>query len=249
MKRGLDVSAAQGTIDWTAVAALGCEFAIVKACEGNKPGTDPQYQANVAGARAAGLAVGGYFFAYPLANIDPAACAREHFEASGGIGSHEGELPPALDLEWPSPDAWARWGCSAPQIRAWALAYLDAMATAWGRTPILYTYPSFWSAVGGANEPRFARYVPWIAAYPAPCTWPAAGGAAPIPRPWAQGTSGLWQFTGGAMQMPGGVPGDFDVWAGTDAEFSALLAPPSGRVVVTRVDTDLHDDAPPDADA
>src|SRR5579864_9557685 len=101
MLRGLDVSAAQGRVDWGCVAGMGCRFAIIKCKQGND-GIDPRFAENVAGAKAAGLLVGAYHFAYPLPKLDPRAQARAFFEASS-LGNRAGELPPALDLEWPAP--------------------------------------------------------------------------------------------------------------------------------------------------
>ncbi len=63
---GIDVSEHQGYIDWDAVAADGIRFAFVRAGNrGNTEGTiaaDAYYTANVTGAKAAGLAVGVYFY-------------------------------------------------------------------------------------------------------------------------------------------------------------------------------------------
>ncbi len=63
---GIDVSEHQGSIDWDAVAADGIRFAFVRAGNrGNTEGSimaDACFEANMAGAKAAGLAVGVYFY-------------------------------------------------------------------------------------------------------------------------------------------------------------------------------------------
>lgn len=63
MIKGIDVSRWQGTIDWNEVKADGIAFAIVKA-GGSDSGfyTDKNFLANVAGATAAGVHVGAYYF-------------------------------------------------------------------------------------------------------------------------------------------------------------------------------------------
>lgn len=63
---GIDVSKFQGNIDWNRVKASGINYAIIR-CGGRYSGSrglfeDPKYAANVAGASAAGLRVGIYFY-------------------------------------------------------------------------------------------------------------------------------------------------------------------------------------------
>lgn len=247
MLQGLDVSMCQGRVDWPAVYDLGCRFAFVKCSEGNKGadpvigqpefyvdhkraagvvGVDPLFDVNVARARAAGLLVGAYHFAYPLPPLagnpvrDPEQQAKFAYDLAGGLGSFDGDLPPMLDLEWPPPPDMPTWGCNAKQIRTWGLDCLDAMAGFNGCTPLLYTYPDFWHAIGGPSEPAFARYPLVMASYPVPAAWPAATAKAPTLAPWASPL--FWQITGGAMHLPGGAPADFDVFLGSAADLAAL---------------------------
>src|SRR5689334_14530013 len=118
--RGIDVSSIQGPlIDWIAVAKSGVRFAMIRCGYGNNS-ADRLFAQSAAKASAAGLKVGAYHVGFPLPE-DPAHPgrsgkdqARKHFEASGGWGSRDGELPPALDLEWPAPGTpeWLQYGCS-----------------------------------------------------------------------------------------------------------------------------------------
>ena len=61
--KGIDVSRFQGTIDWNKVKQAGVEFAIIKA-GGSDAGfyTDPCFEKNYAGAKAAGMPVGAYYY-------------------------------------------------------------------------------------------------------------------------------------------------------------------------------------------
>ena len=64
---GVDVSEHQGEIDWAAAKADGVEFAILRAGyrgygEAGRLAEDPMFRANLAGARAAGVRLGAYFF-------------------------------------------------------------------------------------------------------------------------------------------------------------------------------------------
>ena len=63
---GIDVSRYQGDIDWAQVAASGVKFAIIRAGSQNSGGPyiDPYFEQNYAGAKAAGIAVGAYIYAY-----------------------------------------------------------------------------------------------------------------------------------------------------------------------------------------
>ncbi len=63
---GVDVSRYQYAVDWNAVAASGIDFAIIRATSATNAGyyVDPYYEANVRGAKAAGLDVGVYIYSY-----------------------------------------------------------------------------------------------------------------------------------------------------------------------------------------
>jgi len=251
MLRGVDISAVQGTVSFADVKAMGCRFVICKGGEGNRPGPDPRFKEHVAGSRAAGLIPGVYQFVYPLppdgvnAGRGPVEQAQHHFDITGGFGSHDGELPPLIDAEWPEPQDWAKWGCNAAQIRGWLLAYLDEMTTlCGGRKPLVYTYPDWASHVGLASEPRFASYGLWLASYRKPATWPDDGTAFPAVAPWTNTT--FWQVSGRDMRLPNGVPVDCDVFNGGEAELANLarIPMPSG-VSPIRVDGAFSSGPPP----
>jgi lysozyme len=212
---GIDVSSAQGDLTdahWAAIAATK-SFVYAEARTGND-GNDPHFDAYVAGARSAGLVVGAYLFAYCLPDIaghpgrSPEEQAQAFFEASGGLGGTSGELPPAIDLEWPASGDWPKWGCSAAQISDWALRCAVRVETLFGRRPAIYTYPYFARAavLAGMND-----YPLWIASYRA---------APDVPLPWS--SEALWQTSGGGLVLPNGSKCDED--QATDEAYSALIA-------------------------
>lgn len=93
---GIDSSDHQGSIAWSAVAASGRGFAMIKASEGastSYPTLDAQYQ----GATAAGLTCGLYHFGDPT--LSPQINAAAFAQQVNRLGAVEGHLPPALDLE------------------------------------------------------------------------------------------------------------------------------------------------------
>jgi GH25 family lysozyme M1 (1,4-beta-N-acetylmuramidase) len=212
---GLDVSSAQGDLTdahWAAIAATK-SFVYAEARTGND-GNDTHFSRYVASAKAAGLVTGAYLFAYCLPEDSshpgrgPEDQAQAFFEASGGLGGTSGELPPAIDLEWPASGDWPKWGCSAAQISDWALRCAVRVETLFGRRPAIYTYPYFARAVvlAGLNA-----YPLWIASYRA---------APDVPLPWS--SEALWQTSGGGLVLPNGSKCDED--QATDEAYSALIA-------------------------
>ncbi len=122
--KGIDVSYANGVVNWEAVAAAGYKFAIVR-CTYGRHGVDDKFIANVAGAHAAGLLVGAYHYSYAL-NVEQAVEEAEHCRqviADAGVLL---ELPVWFDME--DADAYkARHGFAfdPAEITAMCRAFLD----------------------------------------------------------------------------------------------------------------------------
>lgn len=194
---GIDVSHFQGQIDWSAVAASGIAYAFAKATDGITY-TDPDFQTNWQGMRAAGLARGAYHF-YETGD-DPVAQANHFVATVGALG--DGDLPPVVDIESNNGDYGGQ--SIAANLQIW----LNAVEQALGRTPMIYTNPSFWNNDVGAD---FGRYPLWIAQY---------GVAAPtVPTGWSAWS--FWQHSeqGSVAGVAGEV--DLDVYAG--ASLSQLI--------------------------
>lgn len=194
--KGLDISSIQGNVDFAAVAATGIQFIICRCGVGNG-GKDSNYDKNIAAATAAGLKVAAYHFIYPLPPNpsqplhDPVKQAKLH---AGWAGSTSTVSVICCDLEWPAPQDWAKWGCTAAQITQWAVTYLQAYEVATGIRPVVYTYPYFAKAL---NLPQsFGQdYLLWLASYePKPA----------IPAPWSDWV--IWQDTGGTGPNAGHLP-------------------------------------------
>ena len=63
--KGIDVSEHQGVIDWAKVAKDGVQFAVIRAGYGRELSQkDKQFERNYAGAKAAGIQVGAYWYSY-----------------------------------------------------------------------------------------------------------------------------------------------------------------------------------------
>ncbi|OHV41936.1 glycoside hydrolase [Pseudofrankia sp. EUN1h] len=194
--RGVDISSWQhqngASIDWNAVKAAGNSFAVIKATEGTKY-TNPSYAADKAGAQAAGLVVGSYHYARPALPISTAIDQAHHFLAAAGNVNTPGMLAPVLDLEITG-------GLSPTDLTAWTQAFLREVESQTGRTPILYTFRSFWTDKI-ANTQSFAKYPLWFAIYNSNADpgW--------LPGGWQKWL--IWQYdSGGAVP---GIPGHVDV--------------------------------------
>ena len=185
----IDVSAIQAAIDWPSVAATGVQVVFVEIGIGND-GANEARAAQVAGARAMGLRVIPYCFAYPLPSEvshpgrDPVAQVALWLAAATDL-----ELDPSesffVDLEWPREQDWTTWGDSASFVRGWALAALAELERRTGVIPGVYGSPSFLDAIGCPGEPALARYPLWVADWDVP--------APTVPGPW---TSYLaWQYS------------------------------------------------------
>ncbi|MFC7404488.1 GH25 family lysozyme [Georgenia alba] len=205
---GVDVSSFQhpsgAAIDWGAVAAAE-DFAIVKATEGMTGNYDNEYFADdFDAAEANGMVVGSYHFADVGTPVrqDALGEAQHYFEVTEGRNG-EGTLPPILDIE----DAK---GLSPAQLQTWVSTFLTETERLFGRTPIIYTYPSFWESNMATND--FAEYPLWIAHYDV--------SAPDIPGGWNDWV--MWQYTSTAQVD--GIPADTDrnYFAGTEAELREL---------------------------
>ncbi len=97
---GIDVSKYNKDIDWEKVRASGIEYAIIRmGYRGSSTGalvTDPYYEQNIRGAKAAGLKTGIYFFTQAL--NEPEA-VEEAAMVESLISASDLDLPVFLDVE------------------------------------------------------------------------------------------------------------------------------------------------------
>lgn len=165
---GVDVSKYQGSsFPFVQAKDEGREFAIIQVGYGTSTGIsiDPMFASNLKAARAAGLAVGFYFFAYPSAS-KPGVQAKAFWETIAPYYKRTSDILPALDFEEP-PFEWD-----------WALGFLEYVSSRAGGA-IFYSYLA---ALKGPPK-AFAKYPLWLADYTS--TRPAA------PAPWTR--ISIWQ--------------------------------------------------------
>lgn len=94
LARGIDVSKWNGSIDWSAVKDAGFDFVIIKA--GSVVGKDDKFEEHYAGAKAAGLDVGAYFYTYAK-NLDEIDEEADMFLS--WLEGKQFEYPVYLDIE------------------------------------------------------------------------------------------------------------------------------------------------------
>lgn len=96
MKKGIDVSYHQGTIDWEAVKGAGIEFAVLRAGYGDN-NIDKQFVRNISECNRLGIPCGIYWFSYALT---AAEAAKEAEYCLAAIAPYRVEYPVCFDLEY-----------------------------------------------------------------------------------------------------------------------------------------------------
>jgi lysozyme len=172
MVTGLDVSDHQPSTQWQIVAHTGAGFSFVKATEG-VTFTNPDFSTDWPAVKRNGLVRGAYHYFHP--DDDPVQQADFFLTTVGNFESTD--LPPLFD--WEKSDHVA----VASDVQK-AVAWLERVEAATGKTPIIYTNLRFW---GGVDDPEaVSRYPLFIADYQDP-SCPA------VPPPWSGWA--FWQYT------------------------------------------------------
>jgi GH25 family lysozyme M1 (1,4-beta-N-acetylmuramidase) len=201
---GIDVSHWQGTVNWTLVKSSGISFTYVKAGGANSSGsyTDPMFAQYVAGAKAADLSVGAYWYALPQTGIDPTTDAYNQATYFANVMKQSmatyGDIMPVLDFETAGSLS------SSDQI-TWISVFMDTVKHLTNRNVMLYSYEDFISSNNNWNY-HFENAPLWIAHYT------ASNPSNPIPPNIAGWTSWTaWQYTetGSVPGVIGNVDKDF----------------------------------------
>ena len=196
-------------------------------------------------AQDAGIYTGFYHYAI-LPNVStPAAIAKDARAQAQKVlwrlsdlgGYNDQDLPYALDLEtrciqWSSSGACKK-NATRSAATLWAKTFLKTLKEKTGRTPILYSSPSFLETALNRDK-ELNSYPLWIAQY---AIDPALPGAKPNVKPggcfvhsWTTKECSanwtMWQYTSCGIAPKYGVPGnrlDLTVFSGGREKFLALL--------------------------
>lgn len=163
-KLGVDVSYYQGVVDWTAVKTDGVDFAVVRlGRRGYNTGLieqDQRFEENYAGAAAAGLDVGVYFFSQA---VTPEEAEAEADFVLSVLQERELQYPVVYDWEFMTPDREARTdGMTGEQIAQCAAAFCRKIEAA-GYESMVY----FNTSLGylGLDLSQIKEYPFWLAQY------------------------------------------------------------------------------------
>ncbi len=178
---GVDVSVYDGTVDWAQLKASGRAFATAKASEGSTL-KDAQFPTNWPAMKSAGIVRSAYHFFH--CDTDPATQATFFLGVMGAL--EPGDLPPSLDFE----DTTT---CTASTGISMAIQWLDAVASATGTLPILYTSVNVLSNF--QNTQSLAGHAQlWVASRGVTCP--------DLPAPFTAWSFWQYSLTGTAPGLP-----------------------------------------------
>ncbi|MBQ3090578.1 MAG: glycoside hydrolase family 25 protein [Oscillospiraceae bacterium] len=135
---GIDVSAHQGQIDWSAVAADGVEFAMLRiGYRGYSEGAlnqDSRFEENYQGATENGIDVGVYFFSQAL---DEAEALIEAHQVIQWLEGKEIQGPVVFDWEYITHEQARTDDLEGDEVTACAVVFCQEIRKA-GYTPMIY---------------------------------------------------------------------------------------------------------------
>jgi len=162
---GIDVSYAQGTIDWNRVVTQGTSdgevvaFAYIRAThDDGRP--DTHFVKNWANS-ASKLPRGAYHYFLAHKTPDEVRLQLDVFINTLQNAGGPGELPPVVDVEERS----IPHGVTVSQVEDSLQFFLSLLEQAFGMRPLIYTYPSFWQHQMANSNAFSSRYKLWIANY------------------------------------------------------------------------------------
>lgn len=187
MKKGIDVSSHQGSINWDAVKASGVEFAILRCGYGNDLNyqDDAYFIQNAKACEKIGLPYGVYLYSYAITVNDAKS------EASHVLRLLKG-LKPAYPIYYDLEDAQATGKCSNDRILQIAKTFVDILETA-GYWTGIYANKD-WN-VNRLTDKWYNSKARWIAQYNDECTY--------------DGEYGMWQYS--STGKVNGIKGNVDM--------------------------------------
>ncbi|MGI5888826.1 MAG: GH25 family lysozyme [Oscillospiraceae bacterium] len=193
---GIDVSTWQGEIDWEKVAAAGIKNVIIR-CGFRGYGSgkiveDSMFMENIAGAKAAGLKVGVYFFSQAINTaeaVEEASACISLIRSSG----YSIDLPITIDVEFISSSARAN-NLTVNELTKVCSAFCDTCRSA-GYSAMVYANKYYLESK--LDTSAFSNYYIWLAHY--------TGGT---PSSYS-GRYEMWQYT--SIGVVDGISGNVDL--------------------------------------
>lgn len=188
MYKGIDVSSHQGKIDWGKVKASGVQFAILRAGYGKiSTQKDSCFESNYAGAKAAGIPVGAYWYSYAMTPEEARKEADVFLEV---IKGKQFEYPVFYDVE-----EQKQFNLGKDKVSAIIRAFLEEVESAGYWVGLYMSASPLSSYVADTIKQRY-------------CIWVANYG---VSQPSYAGAYGLWQYscTGRVDGINGNVDLDY----------------------------------------
>lgn len=175
MIKGIDVSYAQGNIDWAKVKTAGIQFAMLRLGYGDDTISqdDDTFERNVAGCEANGISWGAYIYSYAMSESEAKS------EASHTLRLLHGKKPTypiAFDMEDADGYKKKRGGLSTNMAVKICDTFLSIVENS-GYYVSLYASLSWLNGI--LNDSRLNRYDKWVAQWNSTCDY--------------KGVYGLWQ--------------------------------------------------------
>ena len=183
---GVDVSVYQGNINWAKAKAAGIDFAIIRLGfrgwgSNGSLNIDANFHKNLAGAKAAGIKVGVYFFSQaktPVEAVEEASlCIKE-------LGGQHLDLPVFIDTETAAGGQGRADNLSVAERTAVCVAFCNTIQNSGYRAGV-YSNKHFYTSK--LNTSQLLSYTIWLAEWPSDYTKES--------KPTYSGRYDIWQFS------------------------------------------------------
>ncbi|MBO4446014.1 MAG: hypothetical protein J5782_03610 [Clostridia bacterium] len=183
---GVDVSIYQGNIDWQKAKKAGIDFAIIRLGyrgwgSNGSLNIDGNFHRNLAGARAAGIKVGVYFFSQAKTEVEAVEEASLCIKELGGQGLN---LPIFIDTETAAGGQGRADNLTVKERTDVCVAFCNTIQNAGYRAGV-YSNKYFYTSK--LDTPRLLGFTIWLA------EWPSEVNA--DTRPTYSGRYDFWQFS------------------------------------------------------
>lgn len=185
--KGIDVSSWQKTINWSAVASSGIDFAMIRTGYGSEnwdKQTDAYFEANYNGAVSNGIDVGVYHYSYATT---PEEARKEAEMCLSILNGRALDFPVAFDME----DSCQK-NLTPTQAAEIVIAFCDTIEQA-GYDTAIYSYTNFYTSK--LTDPRLNKYDKWVAHWG-------------VDDPRYSGTLSMWQYGSAPIS---GISGNVDM--------------------------------------
>ncbi len=183
---GVDVSVYQGTINWQKAKAAGIDFAIIRLGfrgwgEKGSLNIDSNFYTNLAGAKAAGVKVGIYFFSQAKTEVE---AVEEASLCINKLGGQSLDLPIFIDTETAAGGQGRADNLSVAERTAVCVAFCNTVKNSGYRAGV---YSNTYFYTRKLNTSELLSYTIWLAEWPSEMTADS--------KPSYSGRYDIWQFS------------------------------------------------------